>query len=324
MMTAIGLCVAGLVVLVAGAELVVRVGTQMARRLGISPIVIGLTIVAVGTSAPELAIGIDAALEGHGDLAVGNIAGTNVVNILLILGSSAVMTPLTLRTDTLRLDLPMIVAASLTMMAMVWDGVLTRFEGLLLVAGAVTYTAAIVHFARRESKAFQVSYVDELDGDSRRLSRGLLVRNLLELMVGIAVVVVAADWLVDGAVELARLWGVSDAFIGLTIIAIGTSAPELATTIVSTLKGHRDIAIGNLLGSSVYNILLILGLICIAAPSEIRVSYVLVTVDIVVMTAVALVCVPVFWTGREISRTEGALFVGSYILYLSYLVAART
>ncbi len=323
MMTSLAWCAAGLVVLVVGAELLVRSGTRMAKRLGISPIVIGLTIVAIGTSTPELAIGIDAALEGHGDLAVGNIAGTNVVNILLILGLSAWMIPLAIRMETLRLDLPMMVAASLALLAVAWDGHLSRIEGCFLLAGALVYTAAIVRVAHRESKAVQASYAEEIDG-SEKDSTGYLIRDLVELVVGIAVIVVAADWLVYGAVELAELWGVSDAFIGLTIVAVGTSAPELATTVVSTLKRQRDIAIGNLLGSSVYNILFILGVTCIVAPSGIPVSQHLVTIDIPLMTGVALLCVPVFFTSREVSRKEGALFVTAYILYVSYLVAART
>lgn len=324
MLTALAWCLAGLVLLVAGADLLVHGGTRIAERLNISPAVIGLTLVAIGTSAPELAIGIDAALQGHGDMAVGNIAGTNVVNILLILGLSALMIPVPLRTETLRLDLPMIVAASLVLMAMAWDGFLSRSEGFLLVAGALIYTAAIVRIAHRESKAVQVSYATEIAEGTETSSARHLGRNLFRLVAGIAIVVVAADWLVYGAVQLARLWGVSDAFIGVTIVAIGTSAPELVTTIVSTLRRQRDIAIGNLLGSSVYNVLFILGLTCIAAPSGITVSRVLVTVDIPVMAAVALVCVPAFWTGRKVSRTEGALFVSAYIFYLSYLVAART
>lgn len=282
-----------------------------------------MAIVAIGTSTPELAIGIDAALEGHGDLAVGNIAGTNVVNILLILGLSAWMIPLAIRMETLRLDLPMMVAASLALLAVAWDGHLSRIEGCFLLAGALVYTAAIVRVAHRESKAVQASYAEEIDG-SEKDSTGYLIRDLVELVVGIAVIVVAADWLVYGAVELAELWGVSDAFIGLTIVAVGTSAPELATTVVSTLKRQRDIAIGNLLGSSVYNILFILGVTCIVAPSGIPVSQHLVTIDIPLMTGVALLCVPVFFTSREVSRKEGALFVTAYILYVSYLVAART
>lgn len=325
MLSALVWSVAGLVFLIAGAEFVVRGGTELAARIGISPTVIGLTVVAVGTSAPELAVGIDAVLSGNGDLAVGNIAGTNIVNILLIFGLSALMRPLALRTETLWLDLPAIVAASLTFLVMASDGSLSRAEGIVLVAASLVYTAAIVHMARRENKARRASFAkDFADTEHSPESNGSAIWNLATLVLGIAVIVVAADWLVKGSVELARLWGVSDAFIGLTVVAIGTSSPELVTTIVATLKKQRDIAIGNLLGSSVYNILFILGVTCIVSPSEISLARSLIVIDIPVMTAVALACVPVFYSGREVSRTEGALFVSAYFAYLAYLTAVRT
>ena len=325
MLTALAWCAAGLAGLIAGAELVLHGGIQLAGRLGISPIVIGLTIVAVGTSAPELAVGIDAVLQGSGDIAVGNIAGTNVVNILLILGLSALMRPLALRAETLWLDLPMMVVASFALLYMASDGDLSRTEGIVLVSASLIYTTAVLHVARRERKAVRMSFAREIAAATRPSeSNGSLIPNLTALVVGLGVIVVAADWLVDGSVSLARFWGVSDAFIGLTIVAIGTSSPELVTTIVSTLRKQRDIAIGNLLGSSVYNILFILGVTCLVPSSAIPVAQSLIAVDIPVMTVVALVCVPVFYSGREVSRTEGALFVGAYIVYIAYLIAVRT
>ncbi len=170
-----------------------------------------------------------------------------------------------------------------------------------------------------------MSFAKELAANTRPSEpNGSLIPNLTALVVGLVVIVVAADWLVDGSVSLARIWGVSDAFIGLTIVAIGTSAPELATTIVATLRKQRDIAIGNLLGSSVYNILFILGVTCLVPTSAIPVAHSLIAVDIPVMTVVALVCVPVFYSGREVSRIEGALFITAYIVYIAYLIAVRT
>nr|CAD6405692.1 sodium:calcium antiporter [Rhizobium sp. Q54] len=324
MLIAVLECIGGLILLIVGAEFIVSSGTRFAARFNISPVVIGATIVAVGTSTPELAVGIDAVLSGSGDLAVGNIAGTNVVNILLILGLSALAAPLAIRTETLWLDLPMIAVASLMLLYMAWDGVLTRSDGIILVLCSVAYTAAIVHSARRESRAIKMRIAEELEVISNPSSEGYSwQRDLLVLMAGITVVVLGADWLVEGAIDLARHWGVSDEFIGLTIIAIGTSSPELVTTLISTLRKERDIAIGNLLGSSAYNIFIILGLTLAVPGIPIKVAEMLVKVDIPVMTMVGLLCVPVFYSGRQVSRWEGGSFVALYAAYLSYLIATR-
>ncbi|MCG2839617.1 calcium/sodium antiporter [Sandaracinobacter sp. RS1-74] len=311
----------GLVALVSGAELLVRGGSALAARLGISPLLIGLTVVAIGTSTPELAVGIDAALQGDGALAVGNIAGTNTVNILLILGMSAALRPLAIRMQTLRLELPVIVIASAAMLAFAWDGRLMRGEGLALILMGVGFTFAVIRVARRESLAVAEEFAREY-GRARLMNRQAAA-EILMLTAGIAIIVAGAGWLVDGAVALARLWHVSEAFIGLTIVAIGTSAPELVTTIISTMRGDRDIAIGNLIGSSAYNILLILGVICLVPADGVEVSRQLVRVDIPVMLAVALACVPVFVSGRQVSRLEGGLFVSAYAVYLAYLIAAH-
>lgn len=324
-MNAIIACALGLALLIAGAELIVRGGTQLAVRLGISPVVIGLTIVAIGTSAPELAVGIDAALHGAGDLAVGNIAGTNIVNILLIFGLSAAIRPVGLRAETLWLDLPAIVLASLALFVLAMDGSLSRIDGMLLVGGAIVYTVAIVRAAQGERRSVQKAFAEGLAETALAPEpQGRVLPNLVALIIGIAVVVLGADWLVEGAVGLARLWGVSDELIGLTIVAVGTSSPELVTTIVSTIRKQRDIAIGNLLGSSVYNIVCILGITCLVPLEPIPVSRALATVDIPIMTAVALACIPVFYSSRTVTRIEGALFVTAYCAYLAYLLVART
>jgi cation:H+ antiporter len=325
MLTAIGLCLAGLLALIVGAELLTRGGSTLAGRLGVPPIIVGLTIVAVGTSAPELAVGIDAAYKGNGALAVGNIAGTNTANILLILGMSALISPLALHLQTLKLDLPAMVFAAVALWALSLDGNLTPIEGGILVALGAFYTALVVRAARRESRAMRREFKEEYPVNqlTGRIRRDFL-QPLAALTGGIIVIVFGADWLVDGAVSIARLWGVSDAFIGLTIVAIGTSSPEFVTTLISTLQNRRDIAIGNLLGSSVYNIVFILGATCLLSPDAIPVPRGLITLDIPVMALVALACIPVFISGRQVSRPEAAFFVGSYIVYLSYLVVART
>lgn len=325
MLSAILLCAVGLVALVIGAELVVRGGAQFASHLGISPLTVGVTVVAVGTSAPELAVGIDAALSDAGPLAVGNIVGTNTVNILFILGLSALIDPLKLRRQTVQFDLPVIVLVSLLLLGMSWDGLLDRFDGAVMVVGALCYTAAILWLARREGRAVQAEFADDLvlEYGVRLLDRSQFIRSALKLAAGIAIIVIGADWLVDGGVALARLWGVSDAFIGLTIVALGTSSPELVTAIVSTIRKERDIAVGNLIGSSVYNILAILGITSLAPASGVPVTPELIRVDIPVMVATGFACVPVFLSGMRVTRGEGALFVGAYLLYLTYLIVSR-
>ncbi len=326
MLIAIGLCAVGLAALILGAELVVRGGAQVASHLGVSPLTVGITVVALGTSAPELAVGVDAALRGAGPLAVGNIAGTNCVNILFILGLSALIDPLELRRQTVRFDLPMIVIASLMLMIMAMDGLLSRLDGAIMVGGAVFFTIAILYLARREGRAVQGEFADDLvqGYGVRPFDRSQVVRAAVKLAIGIAIIVLGAEWLVDGGVALARLWGVSEAFIGLTIVAIGTSAPELVTAIVSTVRKERDIAVGNLIGSSVYNIFAILGLTALAPAAGVAVTRDLIQVDIPVMVAVGFLCVPVFLSGNRVTRLEGALFVAAYFAYLSYLIVART
>jgi len=320
-----GVFVIGLLAVIGGAELVVRGGTRIAARFGISPMVIGVTIVAIGTSTPELAIGIDAALRDSGSLAVGNIAGTNTLNLLLILGLVALLQPLTLRSQTLLLDLPMIVGAAVLLLLLAADGLLTRLDGGILILLGLVYTAFIVRAVRRETVAVRTEFAREYGTPKRELAfTGQLVRDSVWLIAGIAVIVVGADWLVDGAVEMARGFGVSETFIGLTIVAIGTSAPELVTAMVATLHKERDIAVGNLLGSSVYNIVFILGATALVPPDGVSIDAPLIAIDIPVMLGAAIACVPVFLTGRRIHRLEGAAFIAAYLIYLAYLLIART
>lgn len=315
------LIVVGLTALVGGAELLIRGGSRVASRLGISPIVVGLTFVSIGTSAPELAVGIDAGLQGNGGLVVGNIAGTNVVNVLLILGLSAAIRTLPLDSVTLRLDLPMMASAAVILLLLAIDGVLSTVDGIVLLFVAVAYTALIVKNSKRESPRVQAEYAEEYTVPAGRLAA---TRDVAVLVTGTVVIVVGADWLVSGAVDLAVALDVSNALIGLTVVAIGTSAPELATTIVSTIRGDRDIAIGNLIGSSVYNIGLILGTTAVVVPGRFDLSAPLTYVDIPIMTGVALLCVPMFVVGAKITRTEGVACVAAYGVYLAYLVFLRT
>lgn len=314
----------GLVALSVGAELVVRGGTRLARHVGISPLVVGLTVVALGTSMPELAVGIDASRQGFGSLAVANIAGTNTANLLLVLGLTTLAAPLALHSRVLRTDLPVMTGAALLLVAAAWDGHLARWEGVVLLVGAVAYTVLIVRSARAEADDVRAEFAHEFGASDAGPPMRSIAKRLAQTLAGVGVVVVGADWLVGGAEDLARQLGVSDAFIGLTVVAIGTSAPEIFTAAVATLRHDRDIAVGNLFGSSTYNIVAILGTSILSAPGGIEVDRELVRVDIPVMAAVVLVCIPVFWTGRRISRLEGAAMVAAYLAYLGYLVVLRT
>jgi cation:H+ antiporter len=321
MLAALGLCIVGLAALTLGAELITRGGTQLAAKIGVSPVVIGLTVVAVGTSFPELAVGVDASLQGNGALAIGNIAGTNTVNLLLILGLSGLIRELPLHLRTLKLDLPCMIAAALMLFAFVSDGTLTRLDGAMLVLAGILYTGAILRSAQNERALVRAQFAEKYEPQKSWSDSSIAVTVLI---VGIAIIVMGADWFVDGAVGLARIWRVSDAFIGLTIVAIGTSAPELVTTIVSTLRNQRDIAVGNLIGSSVYNIVFILGATALVPPGGIEATPNLIWIDIPVMIAATAACAPVFMTGRRVSRMEGGLFVTAYAAYLGYLLIART
>ncbi|RAV17076.1 sodium:calcium antiporter [Mycolicibacterium sp. GF69] len=328
MLTDIAWFLVGLAALVVGAEVMVKGGSRLARRLGISPIVVGLTVVAIGTSMPELAVGVVAASDGSGALAVGNIAGTNVVNLLLILGLTAAMAPLVLQLRTIRLELPMMAAAALLLWALAADGVMTRVDGAILLTGAVAYTGAVIWSAHRESGQvvgeFAGAYVAGSSQVGTTVARHQTLRELAMLIGGIALLVIGADWLVDGAVGMARDFGVSDALIGLTVVAIGTSAPELVTTIVSTLRGDRDIAVGNLVGSSIYNIALILGVTCLVPAHGLLLPSSLVRIDVPIMVIVALACIPIFISGRRVSRGEGVVMVTAYATYLVFLLATQT
>ncbi len=320
MLLPIALTVVGLALLVWGSNVVMDRGAVLATAMGLRPMVVGLTIVSIGTSAPELAVGITAAVQGNGTLAVGNIAGTNLVNLLLILGLSAAISPLPLQLVSLKLDLPMMAFSAVLLVLLALDGHLSQLEGAALVALAVVYTVVLLRVSKREPPAVQEEFAQAF-GEQRPVRRG---RTLGWLLFGLVVVVGGAQVMVRGVVDLARLLGVSDAIIGLTVVAIGTSAPELVSTLLGTLRGERDIAVGNLLGSSTYNILLILGLTCLIAPGGVRFDDPSLYIDLGLSAGVALLCVPVFLTQRRVSRAEGVLFVSLYVLYLSSLLWLRT
>lgn len=306
------LLLAGFVLLVAGAEALVRGAVRLAGATGLSPLVIGLTVVAFGTSAPEFAASVGAALQGVPDLALGNIIGSNVANVLLILGMTALAAPLVVSRQMVRMDAPILVGVSLLAFALAADGALGRGDGLLLLAGGIAYTLLLVWIGKRSPDDAVVPDVEAAPVN--------WWRDLAFVAAGLAMLVLGARWLVAGAVSVAEAFGLSELVIGLTVIAIGTSLPELATSILAAVRGQRDLAVGNIVGSCIFNLLLVLGATAAIAPGGIPVGPGVLAFDLPVMTAVALACLPIFFTGHCIARWEGALFLGYYIAYTAYLL----
>jgi cation:H+ antiporter len=317
------LFIAGLILLVAGAELFVRGASRLAVLLGISPLVIGLTVVALGTSSPEIAVSLQAAFAGQPDLAIGNVVGSNICNILLILGLAAVVAPLLVAQQLVRFDVPIMIGLSVLTLLLALDGRLSRLDGILLLIGGIGYLTFLLVQARKEGKAVQEQYEREFGarpasgGKAWLLNGGLIGLGFIMLLVG-------SRWLVTGAVSMAQALGISELVIGLTVVAIGTSLPEVATSVVASLRGERDIAVGNAVGSNIFNIFAVLGLASIFGPEGIRVSAAALRFDIPVMIAVAVACLPIFFTGHLIARWEGFLFLGYFIAYLLFLFLQST
>lgn len=309
--------------LVAGADLLVRGASRLALRFGISPLVIGLTVVAFGTSAPELAVGVQAGLAGQADIAVGNVVGSNIFNVLAVLGLAALIAPLMVEQQLVRFEVPLFVGLSVLVLVMAQDGRIGAFDGLLLVAGLVGYTVLVIRQTRREVAAVQAEYAKEFGVAGAGWLARLPVQIALVLG-GLSLLVLGATWLVDSAVSIARALEISEAVIGLTIVAAGTSFPELATSVVAAIRGERDIAVGNVVGSSMFNLLGILGVAALVTPGGLSVAPGLVFFDIPVMIAVAFACLPIFGTGHRIARWEGAVFLAYYVAYVTYLILAAT
>ena len=303
---------AGLVLLFGGAEGLVRGSAALALRAGLTPLVVGLTVVAFGTSSPEMVVSVQAALAGRGDLAVGNVVGSNIGNVALILGLSVLIRTMGVRAQLLRLDVPVMVAVSVLLWWLLGDGALGRPEGLVLAGGVVAYTLFNLWQARRETSAAQ-SVGEAVLPDPRRP----LWRDVVFIVGGLALLVVGADLLVEGAVAVARRLGLSEAVIGLTIVAVGTSMPELATSVVAAFRGEGDIAIGNVVGSNIFNVLGILGTAALVRPLRIEgIS----PVDLAAMTLVAILLLPLMRTGFRLVRWEGGLLLAFYAAYVYYLL----
>ncbi|RRR73870.1 MAG: calcium/sodium antiporter [Candidatus Viridilinea halotolerans] len=322
----IGLLIAGFVLLVVGGELLVRGASALAVVAGISPLVIGLTVVAFGTSAPELAVSIQAGIAGASDIAIGNVVGSNIFNILFVLGTCALVAPLVVSIQLIRREVPILIAISFLMALLALDGTVGLFDGIMLTAGIILYVSWSVISSRRETAAAQAEFAQEFGAPEQQSKPTLrmLVTNLTLLVGGLGLLVLGAHWLVDGAVSLAQALGVSDVIIGLTIVAIGTSLPEVVTSVVATMRNERDIAIGNAIGSSIFNILCIVGIASMVTPGGLNVAQSVINFDLPVMLATTVACLPIFFSGMTIARWEGALFFGYYIAYTTYLILSAT
>ncbi|MDH4069587.1 MAG: calcium/sodium antiporter [Ignavibacteria bacterium] len=308
----------GLAFLIVGAEALVKGASRMASSFGVSPLVIGLTVVAFGTSSPELAVSVEAALSGQGGIVAGNVVGSNIFNVLFTLGLSAVVAPLVVSVQLVRFDVPLMILLSLLVLLLSVDGSIGRIDGLVLVICLVVY----VIFLFRQSRGEHLSARDE-DGPEKGRNgetKDSWMMNALLVIAGLSMLVVGSGWLVDGAVILAQRLGVSELIIGLTIVAAGTSLPEVVTSIVAVVRGERDIAVGNVVGSNMFNIMCVLGISGVIAPGGIALPEAAIGFDIPVMIAVAFACLPVFFTGGVISRLEGVFLLGYYAAYTLYLL----
>jgi cation:H+ antiporter len=312
----------GLVVLVLGANGLVKGASRLALAAGLTPLVIGLTIVAFGTSAPELAVSVAAAYSGSSALSVANVIGSNHFNILCILGLSALVAPLAVDRQLVRLDVPVMIGASVLLYVLALDGSIGFLDSFLLAGLVIAYTSYLIVEARR-GRAAEAEKDVEIAGpaSARRMA---LVPNLALIMAGITGLVLGSRLLVQGAIGLARAFGVSEVVIGLTIIAAGTSLPELATSVVAALKGARDIAVGNIVGSNIFNILSVLGFSGLASRGRLAVAPDVLAFDIPLMVGVAFACLPLFRTGYSLSRANGAVLFGSYVLYIVWTVMKAT
>lgn len=311
MITSITLLILSLVALYIGAGWLVKGSSEIAHKANISNLVIGLTIVAFGTSAPELVVSINASLTGQGDIAIGNVIGSNIFNVAAILGISAAIRPLQAKRQLTKIDIPILIVASIALVVLFWNGVLGRLEGGLFMAGIVAYTLFSLYYSRKHEKM-----VEEVHGELETQPQPWY-KDVMYIVGGLVILIFASQLMVDNAVSIAQTLGVSEAVIGLTVVAAGTSLPELATSVVAALKKNQDIAIGNIVGSNLFNILAIAGTSSVIHPIVSKnVNY----VDLLVMLGLSLVLLPLAKSGQKISRIEGCFLIAAYLGYLGWLL----
>ncbi|WP_435020384.1 calcium/sodium antiporter [Tundrisphaera sp. TA3] len=323
MMISLGLVLIGLVLLVGGGELLLRGAVSLATLARVTPAVIGLTVVAAGTSVPELAVSLIAALRGSEAVAIGNIVGSNIFNLTCILGLAAIIRPLVIGGNTIRLEYPVLALVTLLYLTVSHDGTIDRLDSALFIAIYAGFTAYLVVLVRKQMSPVEEHKQDlavkELAQANPR-SSGLLALGLVGA--GVALLVGGAQATVTGAIELGRAWGMSERIIGLTIVAGGTGLPEVVTSLVSSVRGRDDVAVGNVIGSNLFNILGTLGLSGLVRP--VRVPSEIIVGDNLWMLGLTLLLFPVMFTGRRIGRSEGVLLLACYGLYLFVLLGRTT
>ncbi len=302
----------GLVLLYFGADWLVQGAITMALHLGLSPLIVGLTVVALGTSVPEALVSVQAAIGGQGGIAVGNVVGSNILNITLILGLSALISPLKVDSHLVKADVPLLAGATFMLVVLLEDFHISRMEGAFLLLCIVGYVVGNIMTVKRTSPDENKIEGMDVPHDPGKT----LWRDIGLLIVGIITLGFGANFLVTGAVDLARIWGLSEALIGLTIVSIGTGTPELATALMAAYRKNSDLAIGNAVGSNLFNIMFVLGLAGLVAPLD---ATGINSSDLYVMLAVTLLLLPTVWTGRVLDRKEGFLFLAIYVAYLYYL-----
>lgn len=301
----------GLTGLFLGGEGLIRGSSSLSIRVGISPLVVGLTVVAFGTSSPELLVSLKAAIMGSSSIALGNVIGSNIANIALILGLSAVITPIEVHANVIKREIPIMIVVSLLLIFFLLDGTLGFIEGLIFIILLIAYTVVNILLSLKENKEIEKEFEEGLK------SRLNIPLATLFIIVGLVFLFFGADLFLKGAVSLAKMFNVSDAIIGLTIVAVGTSLPELFTSIIATIKKESDIAVGNVVGSNIFNILSILGISAIIVPiSSSQISI----IDLGAMLAAALILLPLSYTGFRISRLEGLLLLIGYFAYIFLLI----
>lgn len=310
MFTTILFIAAGFALLYFGAEFLVRGSSQIALRFGVSPLVVGLTVVAFGTSAPELVVSITSVFNGSGDVAIGNVVGSNIFNIAVILGLSALINPVRVNRQVLRMDMPIMVTISFVVIFLLRDKTIDRLEGLALFTGILLYVGGTIWFARKGNVS------PERGGEVRMKPGESLLLYIVLVLAGLAFLVIGSRLFVKGAVDLARILNVSEAVIGLTIVAMGTSLPELATSVVAACRKEDDIAVGNIVGSNIFNMLSILGATGLLMPVH---GQGITVVDLLFMAGSAVVLLPLMISGLRINRFEGLLLLAIYAGYLCML-----
>jgi cation:H+ antiporter len=313
------LLLAGLVLLVIGAEFLVKGSSRLAAMLRIPPLIIGLTVVAYGTSMPEMTVSVMSALSPEGaDIAIGNVVGSNICNVLLILGLSSLIAPLAVSKQMIRSDVPIMIGVSLLLLMFSLDGQLGKVDSLILLIGGITYTLSLIYQSSKQ-KVEQDEFTEEY-GTAEPATPLAWLRNAAYIIGGLVLLVLGSRWLVDSAITIAEYFNVSKLIVGLTIVAVGTSLPELFTSVIASMRGETEIAVGNVLGSNIFNILVVLGVSGLIAPSGINVSQEVSNFDAPVMIAVAFACLPIFYSGKRIERWEGLLFLFYYVAYTAYLI----